>query len=46
MIDIFFIPRCVRLITVVSELTPSSLAARSSSYEDDVVSEDFLGLHE
>ena len=28
------------------EQAPSSLAARSSSYEDDMVSEDFLGLHE
>ena len=30
----------------LKEQAPSSLAARSSSYEDDVVSEDFLGLHE
>ena len=25
---------------------PSSLAARNLSYDDNVVSEDFLGLHE
>ena len=30
----------------LKEQAPNSLAARSSSYEDDVVSEDFLGLHE
>ena len=30
----------------LKEQAPSSLAAMNLSYDDDVVSEDFLGLHE